>query len=136
MGETTGCDLSATNLTAGMLQAPLGTRLYERMQKEGRLVNEFSGDNVAGSTNIIPMMGWEHLREGYRKILEQIYAPQFYYWVYAASNAYNTGGSFSGPCSSVRVASHWQSRSQSTAFISARLPLCMLMECEGPNLWA
>ena len=63
----------------GLLQAPLGTRLYERMQKEGRLVNEFSGDNVDGSTNIIPIMGLEPLREGYRKILEQIYAPKFYY---------------------------------------------------------
>ena len=63
----------------GLLQAPLGTRLYERMQKEGRLVNEFSGDNVDGSTNIVPMMGIDPLREGYRKILEQIYAPKFYY---------------------------------------------------------
>jgi hypothetical protein len=48
------------------------------MEKEGRLVNEFSGDNVDGSTNIIPMMGLEPLREGYRKILSQIYAPQSY----------------------------------------------------------
>ena len=63
----------------GLLQAPLGTRLYERMHKEGRLVNEFSGDNVDGSTNIIPRMGLETLREGYRKILNQIYAPEFYY---------------------------------------------------------
>jgi len=49
------------------------------MQKEGRLVNKFSGDNVDGSTNIIPRMGLEPLREGYRKILNQIYAPKFYY---------------------------------------------------------
>jgi len=63
----------------GLLQAPLGTRLYERMQKEGRLVNEFSGDNVDGSTNIVPRMGLEPLRAGYGKILEQIYAPEFYY---------------------------------------------------------
>jgi radical SAM superfamily enzyme YgiQ (UPF0313 family) len=63
----------------GLLQAPPGTRLYERMQKEGRLVSEMSGDNVDGSTNIIPMMGLEPLREGYRKLLAQIYAPQFYY---------------------------------------------------------
>ena len=63
----------------GLLQAPLGTRLYERMQKEGRLVNEGSGDNVDGSTNIIPKMGMESLREGYRKILSQIYAPKLYY---------------------------------------------------------
>jgi len=63
----------------GLLQAPPGTRLHERMQQEGRLVNEMSGDNVDGSTNIIPKMGMEPLREGYHKILGQIYAPQFYY---------------------------------------------------------
>jgi hypothetical protein len=45
----------------------------------GRLVDEMSGDNVDGSTNIIPKMGLEPLRERYRKILRQIYAPQFYY---------------------------------------------------------
>ncbi len=63
----------------GLLQAPLGTRLYERMQKEGRLVNDFSGDNVDGSTNIIPRMGLEPLQEGYREILSHIYAPKYYY---------------------------------------------------------
>jgi radical SAM superfamily enzyme YgiQ (UPF0313 family) len=63
----------------GLLQAPPGTRLYERMKQEDRLVNEMSGDNVDGSTNIIPRMGLDTLREGYHKILSQIYAPQFYY---------------------------------------------------------
>ena len=63
----------------GLLQAPLGTRLHKRMQQEGRLLNEFSGDNVDGSTNIIPRMGLDRLREGYGRILAQIYAPEFYY---------------------------------------------------------
>ncbi|MBN1310457.1 MAG: B12-binding domain-containing radical SAM protein [Anaerolineae bacterium] len=63
----------------GLLQAPLGTRLYERMQREGRLVSDFSGDNADGSTNIVPKMGLESLREGYRNILGQIYAPEYYY---------------------------------------------------------
>ncbi len=63
----------------GMLQAPLGTRLYERMQQEGRLVDDFSGDNVDGSTNIVPKMGLDTLREGHREILDQIYSPRFYY---------------------------------------------------------
>jgi radical SAM superfamily enzyme YgiQ (UPF0313 family) len=63
----------------GLLQAPSGTRLYDRLQKEGRLVDEFSGDNVDGSTNIIPRMGLESLREGYRQILNQLYSPRFYY---------------------------------------------------------
>ena len=63
----------------GMLQAPPGTRLYERLEQEDRLLDEISGDNVDGSTNIIPKMGLESLRAGYRKILGQIYAPRFYY---------------------------------------------------------
>ena len=63
----------------GLLQAPPGTRLYERLRKEGRLRNEMSGDNVDGSTNIIPKMGLETLQEGYRKLLAQIYAPNSYY---------------------------------------------------------
>ena len=63
----------------GLLQAPYGTRLYERMKHEGRLTSEMSGDNVDGSTNIIPAMGLDALREGYRWLLEQIYSPQFYY---------------------------------------------------------
>lgn len=63
----------------GLLQAPVGTRLYARMQEEGRLVSEMSGDNVDGSTNIIPKMGLEPLREGYRQLLAHIYSPKFYY---------------------------------------------------------
>jgi len=63
----------------GLLQAPLGTHLYTRMQDEGRLNKIFSGDNVDGSTNIIPKMGLESLQDGYRKILKQIYSPKFYY---------------------------------------------------------
>jgi radical SAM superfamily enzyme YgiQ (UPF0313 family) len=63
----------------GLLQAPPGTRLYERLKGEGRLVDEISGDNTDGSTNIIPRMGLETLREGYRKLVDQIYAPQLYY---------------------------------------------------------
>ncbi len=63
----------------GLLQAPLGTRLHERMRLEGRLIKEFSGDNVDGSTNIVPRMGLESLREGYARILSQIYAPKLFY---------------------------------------------------------
>nr|MBN1229022.1 B12-binding domain-containing radical SAM protein [Anaerolineae bacterium] len=63
----------------GLLQAPTGTRLYERLQQEGRIANDFSGDNVNGSTNIIPKMNLDTLREGYHEILAHVYAPQFYY---------------------------------------------------------
>jgi radical SAM superfamily enzyme YgiQ (UPF0313 family) len=63
----------------GLLQAPPGTHLYQRLKREGRLLKDISGDNMDGSTNIIPKMGLPSLKEGYRKILSQIYAPKTYY---------------------------------------------------------
>ena len=63
----------------GMLQAPTGTRLYKRMEKEGRICSETSGDNVDGTTNIIPAMSIETLKDGYRQILDHIYSPEHYY---------------------------------------------------------
>jgi hypothetical protein len=63
----------------GLLQAPPGTQLYERMKRESRLLNRISGDNVDGSTNIITKMDLETLREGYKNIMRHIYAPDHYY---------------------------------------------------------
>ncbi len=63
----------------GMLQAPTGTRLYERMQQEGRLLGAMSGDNVDGTTNILPRMGLEQLHAGYQTLMQHIYAPKHYY---------------------------------------------------------
>lgn len=63
----------------GLLQAPYGTRLYRRMQVEGRLNEEMTGDNADGSTNIIPRMDMDILRRGYEMILDQIYSPRLFY---------------------------------------------------------
>jgi radical SAM superfamily enzyme YgiQ (UPF0313 family) len=63
----------------GLLQAPIGTKLYERLDKEGRLVSNMSGDNADGSTNIIPKMDLKELKAGYKSILDQIYSPKFFY---------------------------------------------------------
>ena len=63
----------------GMLQAPPGTRLFDRLQRESRVVNTFSGDNVDGTTNINPRMGIDRLLDGYRFIMRQIYSPKNYY---------------------------------------------------------
>jgi radical SAM superfamily enzyme YgiQ (UPF0313 family) len=63
----------------GMLQAPPGTRLYDRLRTENRLVSQFSGDNVDGTTNIIPQMGLDRLLDGYRSIMKQIYSPNNFY---------------------------------------------------------
>jgi len=63
----------------GLLQAPAGTRLYERLKQEGRLLGTFSGDNVDGTTNIIPKMSMEALHKGYKIVVRSLYAPQNYY---------------------------------------------------------
>ncbi|HLE86790.1 MAG TPA: B12-binding domain-containing radical SAM protein [Candidatus Brocadiaceae bacterium] len=63
----------------GLLQAPAGTRLYERLKREGRLLGQMSGDNVDGTTNIIPTMDIDIFREGYKNILRHIYSPKNYY---------------------------------------------------------
>ena len=62
----------------GLLQAPTGTPLYERLKKEGRLLGKMSGNND-GSTNIVPRMDPTVLREGYRKLMQAIYSPKNYY---------------------------------------------------------
>jgi len=63
----------------GLLQAPVGTRLYERLKQEGRLLGHTSGDNVDGTTNIITRMDLDTLREGYRAIMQHIYSHKQYY---------------------------------------------------------
>jgi radical SAM superfamily enzyme YgiQ (UPF0313 family) len=63
----------------GLLQAPVGTRLYKRLKQEGRLAGQLSGNNVDGTTNIIPKMDQNILLRGYRNIMRQIYSPKPYY---------------------------------------------------------
>jgi len=63
----------------GLLNAPAGTRLHERMREEGRLIDFVSGDNVDGTTNILPIMGLDVLREGYANLMQHIYSPEHYY---------------------------------------------------------
>ena len=63
----------------GLLNAPPGTRLHQRMGEEGRLIDAMSGDNADGSTNILPRMGLDVLREGYGNLMQHIYAPEPYY---------------------------------------------------------
>ncbi|NLX58944.1 MAG: B12-binding domain-containing radical SAM protein [Phycisphaerae bacterium] len=63
----------------GLLQAIPGTRLYDRLKSQGRILGLTSGDNVDGTTNIRSTMSAQQLREGYQSILRHIYAPRHYY---------------------------------------------------------
>lgn len=63
----------------GLLNAPSGTRLFQRLKSENRLLNIMSGDNMDGSMNFIPKMNPQKLKDGYRQILETIYSQKEYY---------------------------------------------------------
>ena len=62
----------------GMLNAPKGTKLFERMKAEGRLVDEFAGSNETG-INFDPKMDKNDLISGYHNVVRSIYAPKVYY---------------------------------------------------------
>ena len=49
----------------GLLNAPVSTKLYKRLEKENRLIENFSGDNTDFSMNFVPKMKHEELVEGY-----------------------------------------------------------------------
>jgi len=63
----------------GILNALKGTRLYERMEQENRLLTTSTGNNTDCSLNFVPRMNRDALVAGYRKIIANIYAPRNYY---------------------------------------------------------
>jgi len=63
----------------GLLNAPRGTRLYQRLSKEGRLLTYFNGNNTDVHMNFVPKMNYEALVDGYKHILDTIYSPREYY---------------------------------------------------------
>ena len=60
----------------GLLNALRGTRLYQRLVRENRLLKDSTGDNTDCSMNFVPRMAPEALLGGYRQILDTIYAPK------------------------------------------------------------
>jgi len=67
------------NAMVGLLNAPVGTKLFERMNKENRIIQNMTGSNTDGSLNFEPKMDKNRLIQGYRKILTTIYSPKSYY---------------------------------------------------------
>jgi radical SAM superfamily enzyme YgiQ (UPF0313 family) len=63
----------------GLLQAIPGTKLHQRLNVQGRLIGRTTGNNLDGTTNFVPRMNRETLREGYRNLMEHLYAPGPYY---------------------------------------------------------
>lgn len=62
-----------------ILQAPTGSKLYERLRREDRLLGQMGFQVVDSVTNFIPNMDLDILQEGYKKIMQHIYSPRHYY---------------------------------------------------------
>ncbi|MGA8830487.1 MAG: B12-binding domain-containing radical SAM protein [Desulfomonilaceae bacterium] len=63
----------------GLLEALPGTRLYQRLKEEGRLLEDCSGDNCDGAMNFIPKMDSQLVRKRYNAVLNYLYSPKEYY---------------------------------------------------------
>ncbi|HOI96749.1 MAG TPA: B12-binding domain-containing radical SAM protein [Syntrophobacter fumaroxidans] len=65
----------------GLLTALPGTRLYKRLEEEGRLLFKASGNNtdVSGSLNFTPRMDRQTIIDGYKWVMSTIYSPEMYY---------------------------------------------------------
>lgn len=63
----------------GLLNAPKGTKLEKRLIEEGRMLNDFTGNNTDFTINFIPRMDSEILSDGYKSILKTIYSPKYFY---------------------------------------------------------
>ncbi len=63
----------------GLLNAPRGTRLHQRLVREKRILGGFLGNNTDFSINFIPKMNQQALIDGYKKVLKTIYSHKNYY---------------------------------------------------------
>src|SRR2546428_1641602 len=63
----------------GLLTALPDTQLWRRLEKEGRLLGESSGNNTNCALNFLPKMDAARLVEGYQSIMRTIYKPSEYY---------------------------------------------------------
>lgn len=59
----------------GLLTALRGTDLYDRLESEGRLLDESSGNNVEIALNFKPQLDSRVLIDGYRRVLATLYDP-------------------------------------------------------------
>lgn len=72
-------DSGIVTAMVGLLNAPKGTQLYQRLLKEGRISSSFTGNNTDLSINFIPKMNLDDLFDGYNHIINTIYSPKHYY---------------------------------------------------------
>jgi radical SAM superfamily enzyme YgiQ (UPF0313 family) len=63
----------------GLLTALPETRLFKRLQAEGRLLAHSTGNNVEAVLNFIPRLDRDMLVHSYRELVKRLYEPREYY---------------------------------------------------------
>ena len=63
----------------GLLTALPQTRLWHRLEQEGRLESESAGNNTNPTLNFKPRLDREFLQSGYRELMKTLYEPDIYY---------------------------------------------------------
>jgi len=63
----------------GLLNAPKNTKLYQRLEKEGRISDMATGNNTDFTLNFRPLMDKKVLLEGFEQIIQNIYSVKAYY---------------------------------------------------------
>lgn len=63
----------------GLLQAIPNTRLFQRLSREGRILDTGGGNNTSCELNFRPHMNADRLIEGYRFVLRRIYSGDAYF---------------------------------------------------------
>jgi radical SAM superfamily enzyme YgiQ (UPF0313 family) len=72
-------DSGIVTAMVGILNVPRGSRLYERLIQEGRVLKTSNGNSTEMRLNFIPRMNPETLLSGYSRVLATIYSPREYY---------------------------------------------------------
>jgi radical SAM superfamily enzyme YgiQ (UPF0313 family) len=80
----------------GLLNALPETQLWKRLEREGRLLGEASGNNTLCTINFKTRMDPALLIQGYQTIMRTIYSPREYY-ERALASMRRTAQQFSGP---------------------------------------
>ena len=72
--------LAIPTAMVGMLMALPNTKLYDRLEREGRILSVATGNNTHNSAlNFTPVMDRKKLEDGYYRVLETIYNPRVYF---------------------------------------------------------
>jgi radical SAM superfamily enzyme YgiQ (UPF0313 family) len=110
----------------GLLNALPDTQLWRRLEREGRLLGEPSGNNTESTFNFRTRMDPAILIQGYETIMRTIYSPREFYQR-ALDSMRRTAQQFSEP-------KHYKLISSVTSFMRVMLKLGVF-DCERKEFW-